>query len=139
LQEGTALCLSGGGYRAMLFHTGVLWQFNDTGLLPKLKRISNVSGGSITAGVLAMNWSNLNFQNDIATNFKNEVVLPIKRLASRTIDVSSVVTGTMWFGSIGDKIADVYRNVLYCISLLQDMNNNLCKSQSSPYSIMEVG
>ena len=34
---------------------------------------------------------------------------------------------------------DVYRNVLYCISLLQDMNNNLCKSQSSPYSIMEVG
>ena len=23
---GTALCLSGGGYRAMVFHTGVLWK-----------------------------------------------------------------------------------------------------------------
>src|SRR4029079_14230770 len=26
LEEGIALCLSGGGYRAMLFHTGVLWR-----------------------------------------------------------------------------------------------------------------
>jgi NTE family protein len=26
LTEGTALCLSGGGYRAMVFHLGVLWR-----------------------------------------------------------------------------------------------------------------
>ena len=25
-EEGNALCLSGGGYRAMLFHAGVLWR-----------------------------------------------------------------------------------------------------------------
>jgi len=31
LQEGMALCLSGGGYRAMLFHTGVLWRINQIG------------------------------------------------------------------------------------------------------------
>ena len=56
-EQGIALCLSGGGYRAMLFHLGVLWRLNEAAMLPKLARVSSVSGGSITAGVLAMNWS----------------------------------------------------------------------------------
>lgn len=47
---GTGLCLSGGGYRAMLFHVGSLWRLNQAGFLPKLNRVSSVSGGSITAG-----------------------------------------------------------------------------------------
>ena len=44
-EEGTALCLSGGGYRAMVFHIGCLWRFNELGVLGKLKRISSVSAG----------------------------------------------------------------------------------------------
>lgn len=121
LEEGTALCLSGGGYRAMLFHTGVLWRLNEIGWLPKLNRISSVSGGSITAGVLALNWNNLNFEESVATNFTEEIVTPIRKLASRTIDVSSVVVGSMWFGSIGDKIADAYRKYLFGDATLQDI------------------
>ena len=120
-KEGTALCLSGGGYRAMLFHTGVVLRLNETGLLRKLARISSVSGGSITAGVLAMKWSKLNFQDDVATNFVEEIVRPIKSLASRTIDVSSVLTGSMWFGSIGDKLANAYRDYLFGEATLQDI------------------
>src|SRR5713226_3113267 len=58
---GIGLCLSGGGYRAMLFHLGALWRLNEFGMLSKLDRISSVSGGSITAGVLGMNWSQLAF------------------------------------------------------------------------------
>src|SRR5208282_640505 len=54
LEPGTALCLSGGGYRAMLFHLGSLWRLNEAGLLRKLNRISSVSGGSITAGMLGL-------------------------------------------------------------------------------------
>src|SRR5260370_11456881 len=54
-----ALSLSGGGYRAMVFHVGALWRLNEVGLLGKLKRISSVSGGSITAGVLALCWKEL--------------------------------------------------------------------------------
>ena len=42
----TALCLSGGGYRAMLFHLGTLWRLNDGALLRIRDRISSVSGGS---------------------------------------------------------------------------------------------
>jgi hypothetical protein len=41
--ERIALCLSGGGYRAMLFHLGALWRLNEVGYLPKLSRISSVS------------------------------------------------------------------------------------------------
>ena len=36
----------------MLFHLGTLWRLNELGYLPKLARISSVSGGSITNGVL---------------------------------------------------------------------------------------
>ena len=43
-EEGIALCLSGGGYRAMLFHLGALWRLNEFGYLPKLARISSVFG-----------------------------------------------------------------------------------------------
>jgi predicted acylesterase/phospholipase RssA len=50
--EGIALCLSGGGYRAMLFHLGTLWRLNEFGLLFRLQRISSVSGGSITGAIL---------------------------------------------------------------------------------------
>lgn len=121
LEKGTALCLSGGGYRAMLFHTGVLWRLNEIGLLPQLNRISSVSGGSITAGVLALNWTKLAFQNGSATNFETTIVEPIRGLAGRTIDVSSVALGTLWFGSVGDKIADAYRDNLFGNATLQDI------------------
>src|SRR5256885_13934467 len=59
--DGIALCLSGGGYRAMLFHLGAVWRINELGLLPRLARISSVSTGSIVAGVLGLKWHRLRF------------------------------------------------------------------------------
>jgi NTE family protein len=50
---GIALCLSGGGYRAALFHLGALRRLNELGILPKLDMLASVSGGSILAGHLA--------------------------------------------------------------------------------------
>ncbi|MBK7707462.1 MAG: patatin-like phospholipase family protein [Acidobacteria bacterium] len=125
-EEGMALCLSGGGYRAMLFHVGVLWRLNELGFLPKLKRVSSVSGGSITAGVLAMNFDSLGFDSDgVGANFVAKVVLPIKALASRTIDSTSVITGALWVGSIGDKVADSYRRHLFGEKTLQDITDKV--------------
>ena len=57
--DGVGLCLSGGGYRAMLFHVGVVWRLHDAGWLERLDRVSSVSGGSITAGALALAWPRL--------------------------------------------------------------------------------
>lgn len=52
-REGLVLCLSGGGYRAALFHLGVLRRLNELGVLSQITRISSVSGGSIIAAHLA--------------------------------------------------------------------------------------
>jgi NTE family protein len=68
-EDGVALSLSGGGYRAMVFHVGALYRLNEIGLLGKLARISSVSGGSITAGLLGLLWSKLQFDNGKAANF----------------------------------------------------------------------
>lgn len=87
-EKGIALCLSVGGYRAMLFHLGALWRLNELGYLKKLNRISSVSGGSISAVVLGYNWSKLAFDDaGIGQKFVEEVVEPIRKLACRTIDV----------------------------------------------------
>lgn len=45
-QEPVTLCLSGGGYRAAIFHLGALRWLNQCGVLPNLSRICCVSGGS---------------------------------------------------------------------------------------------
>src|SRR5437762_12227289 len=66
-RPGSAPCLSGGGYRAMLFHVGALWRLTELAYLPKLARISSVSGGPITAGALGLHWSKLGVVDDLAT------------------------------------------------------------------------
>jgi NTE family protein len=89
-QPGLAVCLSGGGYRAMVFHIGVLWRLNELGLLPDVKRFSSVSGGSITAGVLAMNWKNLAFDGGkVASNFAEQVVAPLRKMAGTRVDIAA--------------------------------------------------
>lgn len=117
-----ALCLSGGGYRAMLFHVGLLWRLNEAGLLRRLTRVSSVSGGSITAGVLAMNWNDLAFVDDVATSFRDVVVSPVRTLARTDIDVSSVLRGAAlpWV-SIAEQVEKVYDRILYQGATLQDL------------------
>src|SRR3954451_6586817 len=93
---GAALCLSGGGYRAMVFHLGALWRLNEAGLLKDLKRISSVSGGSITSALLGLKWKKLGFDaSGRARAFEAEVVGPIRELAGHTIDVRSVIIGAL--------------------------------------------
>src|SRR6476660_9412100 len=93
-RPGIALCLSGGGYRAMLFHLGTLWRLNEVGLLKSLVRISSVSGGSITAGALGLVWKSLLFdQNGVATNLTALVIDRVRRLAKVTIDEGSIIKG----------------------------------------------
>ena len=72
-QNGVGLALSGGGFRATLFHLGALWRLNEMGLLPTIDQISSVSGGSILSGLLAARWARLTYENGIATNFQDEV------------------------------------------------------------------
>lgn len=47
------LCLSGGGFRAALFHLGALRRLNELGILSQVDAVSAVSGGSMLASHLA--------------------------------------------------------------------------------------
>jgi NTE family protein len=109
LRAGTALALSGGGFRAALFHVGSLIRLNELGLLPTLVRVSSVSGGSITAGRLAVAWNRLRFENGVATNLTEEVVAPVRGFCGRDIDKRAVALGVLSpFRTIGDVLSDIY-------------------------------
>lgn len=95
-RPGIALCLSGGGFRATLFHLGSLWRLNELGYLRKLTRICSVSGGSITAAVLGHNWKRLQFtQQGVCSNFVEEIAKPLREFCSRNIDVTSILDRTL--------------------------------------------
>ncbi len=122
LAPGAALCLSGGGYRAMVFHIGVLWRLYEAGLLGTLQRISSVSGGSITAGVLALKWRRLSFDPArLMADFVPEVVTPLRRLAGETLDADAIIIGALAPGSIGDRVAAAYDRHLFKGATLQDL------------------
>lgn len=120
---GTGLCLSGGGYRAMVFHVGVLWRLNEAGLLPQLDRVSSVSGGSVTAGVLAMAWGRLDFDSaGVGREFGSQVVDPVRRMAGVDVDVTAVLAGIgVPFVSVSDRVVEVYRTHLFGEATLQDL------------------
>jgi len=119
-QEGTALCLSGGGYRAMLFHTGALWRLHETGILQQLKRISSVSGGSITAAAAALQWEHLQDPGDMDA-FRQRVAEPILALAGRTIDIPAVLRSLLPPWSSSKALAASYRRHLLDRKTLQDL------------------
>lgn len=122
LEPGVALCLSGGGYRAMLFHVGAIWRLNELRYLPKLERVSSVSGGSITAGALGMNWSRLRFDDEgFAGNLDEQFVRPIRSIASKTIDLGAVFGGILLPGTISDRVVGAYRKHIFGHTGLQDL------------------
>jgi NTE family protein len=119
---GTGLCLSGGGYRAMVFHVGVLWRLYEAGRLKPLKRISSVSGGSISSAVLALSWSNLSFDPaKLEADFVPQVVEPVRKLAGRTLDANAVLGGIFLPGTIADRVAASYRKHLLGDATLQSL------------------
>jgi NTE family protein len=112
-RPGIGLCLSGGGYRAMLFHVGALWRLHEANVLAAIARISSVSGGSITAGVLAMNWTKVMAGGTSRAPFEQWLVAPVRSLASRTVDEGSILSGLFLPGTIGDKVANAYNKHLF--------------------------
>ena len=84
-RAGTALCLSGGGFRATLFHLGALRRLNETGVLAKLDTVSSVSGGSIMAAMLATHapWPvDAPIPSDV---WERDVAAPVRAFASRNM------------------------------------------------------
>jgi NTE family protein len=114
--DGVALCLSGGGYRAMLFHVGVIWRLHDAGWLERIDRISSVSGGSITAAALGLAWPRL-----ATEGLEASFVAPVRALAGRTVDQSSVIMGALTSDTISERVSKAYRQHVFGDKTLQDL------------------
>ena len=92
-RAGTALCLSGGGFRATLFHLGALRRLNETGVLAQLDTISSVSGGSIMAAFLAtgVRWP-LSTRAPIPSDvWERDVAQPVRRFAARNLRTPAMI------------------------------------------------
>jgi NTE family protein len=90
-RTGLAICLSGGGFRATLFHVGALRRLNDFGILSRATTFSSVSGGSITNGLLAAVWPQL--QADGRGHFTNWV--PVFEARLREFCARNIRTGPL--------------------------------------------
>lgn len=122
IEDVVGLCLSGGGYRAMIYHVGALARLNELAFLPRLKEIASVSGGSITAGMLACAWSNLEFDDKgVAANFDDRVAFPLIRFAGVGVDVRAILSGLFPGRSAAEGVAAAYDRHLYSGATLQDI------------------
>lgn len=84
--------------------------------------MTSVSGGSITAGVLASRWRQLTFDGGgSAGNFKDVVVAPLREFCARNIDVLAGLIGALPFASGADVTCKRYRKYLFGDATLQDI------------------
>lgn len=104
------LALSGGGYRAMLFHIGAMWRLHELGLLDQVRVVSSVSGGSIAAGILAASYERI--RNDPpgeATCYRNLVADPAVRFATESLDWKVVTASLFRSDHAGNVLSDFLR------------------------------
>jgi predicted acylesterase/phospholipase RssA len=81
------LALSGGGFRASLYHLGLVRFLRDAGTLSRVTHITSVSGGSIFAAHLVLHWDRYNgSSNDfdtIASDFLSFIRLDVRNRIMR--------------------------------------------------------
>ena len=85
-RRGIGVCLSGGGFRATLFHAGALLRLSELGLVARddFSTVASVSGGSITAAQWAVALAQTALQGK-ALSFRDDVVRPLEALTSRDL------------------------------------------------------
>jgi NTE family protein len=118
-RKGVALCLSGGGYRAALFHLGATRRLNDLGVLSKVDTFTSVSGGSIFASLIAGYavrspdaWSQ---RSAPVSGYDDYVTQPMRELAQHNVRTRTVLTRILpwnWFkrdvqiDALAERLAD---------------------------------
>lgn len=102
-RSGRALCLSGGGFRAALFHLGSLLRLHQTGHLADVGLFSSVSGGSIVSAWLACRFLQTRSDSEETfaqwcrrIDFRQVVVEPFRSVAGSDLRTGPVVATLPW-------------------------------------------
>ena len=111
-QPGVGLAMSGGGYRASLFHLGSLRRLAELGVLERVVHVASVSGGSITAGLVAADL----IRHPVAGHATDPWSARIERVGAQlrafcatTIDTGTIIGGVLMpFRRVSDLLADAY-------------------------------
>jgi NTE family protein len=70
------LSLSGGGYRAAVFHLGTLKKLNDLSILDKVDVLSTISGGSITGAAWCLSTKDYpSFHEEMLSKLKSKSII----------------------------------------------------------------
>ncbi len=126
-RAGLGLCLSGGGFRAALFHLGALRRLNELGILSKLDTISSVSGGSIISAHLANRIRPWPRPGTVYDAWEKDVAEPFYEFTSvnlRTMPIISRLLPRNWFKSSAsvEALASAYQKTLTGM-MLSDLPN----------------
>jgi NTE family protein len=113
------LTLSGGGFRATLFHVGALRRLIELRLLTRVGRISSVSGGSIVAGRLAQVWAEL-ASNPSVEAYERMVGEPLRSFCRRSIDARAIASGLLspW-STAAEEVEEAYARHLFAMRIDQ--------------------
>lgn len=94
-RHGTALCLSGGGFRAALFHLGAVRRLDELGVLGRLRTISAVSGGAMVATLLMhpdLEWPDPEGPPARVGGVEELVAEPLRQLTSRNLRTPALLS-----------------------------------------------
>lgn len=92
-----ALALSGGGFRASIFHLGLLRRLAEFGWLPEVDVISTVSGGSIVGAFAVQRWNAFLQAGGDARAFESTISVPfLERIQTRNFLIDWLLTSWQW-------------------------------------------
>ncbi len=94
-RAGTGLCLSGGGFRAALFHLGAAQRLEEFSLLGDLRTVSSVSGGSLFAAFLARALSWPRSQNVTREEWAIQVARPFQAFCTHDLRTAPMLKGLL--------------------------------------------
>jgi NTE family protein len=107
---GIGLSLSGGGFRASLFHLGALRRLNELGVLQQIDTISSVSGGSIINAFLACN---LEFPiSSPVQDWEANISKPFRAFCARNIRRKPIFKGVLPWETNSKVLAEQYDSLL---------------------------
>ena len=120
----TGLALSGGGFRATLFHIGGIIRLNELGWLKRVSTVTGCSGGAINAAWLGLCWKRLEFNaGGTATNLDEVYIQPLRKLCRGNHDVwpSLANMAAMLIGLHSDALVHAWRRCLFGDATLGDL------------------